>query len=346
METRKIDASRGFTLVEILLALAIMGVIAVFAISLSGSVRNAAKVKDTQQRMEEVVVKLRAFYRNTETLPAAGGAGTDVPVGAGALNMEQKYRYDGWGQTVRYYFHNFSVPVVRQPLGPGTTTVIVLPEVQSFIVDGKAAAGVLVSNGPDQTPNSTPSPNPATGSPPYTINTTGDDIVIPLDLSQEAVELALDELRILQAKVKAFDALYEGINNGGATTNPDEDGCVAAEPKTTAAGCPPTNLTNDPNCGVATLDEIADDVGGQNYACAQYSVQAVRVDAVGTILDVYSLAVKFAVDPWGNGYVWGRNNATTVGGKDITGTGTGSSYYHKFYSLGPDVTVDDDDIIP
>jgi len=322
----------GFTLLEILLALGIMGIIAVFAVALSGSVQNAAKVGDTERRMGEIAAKAKAFYRNSESLPAGGGAGTEVPVGSTGFNMEQKYRYDAWGAPLRYYRQTVSITVTP----PGSSLTI--PDINAYTVNGKPAAGVIISNGPNQTAESTVS------GPPYTVNTAGDDIVVPIDVSQEAVEIALDQLKVLQDKVKALDAVYEGVDNNGAG-GIDETGCVAAEPKAGGTGCPPTSLTNDPNCGTATLDEIEDNVAGQNYDCTSYTVAGVQADALGAVVDIYSLGTNFMFDPWGNAYQWGCDQASNPG---CTNNYPASDpRYHKFFSMGPDGTADTaDDIIP
>ncbi len=304
----------GFTLVEILLALGIMGIIAVFAIALSSSVRNAAKVGETERRLEETAVKARAVYRNSEALPAAttlveepSGTSRGLPVGATELNMEQKYRYDAWGKPVRYY------------LGAN---------ILGLTVDGKQVFAAVVSDGPDQTPNTTISGT--------TLNTAGDDIVMPVNVSQEAAEIALEELKALQAKVQALDAVYEGIDNGGTVGTVDESGCVAATPNSLATGCPPTNgLTNDPNCGTATLDAIEN---GAAYGCA-HGGSALDV----MVQDIYAMSGNFLTDPWGHAYAWG----CAAGSGCLYNYANTDQRYHKFFSLGPNNTAGDaDDIIP
>ncbi len=303
----------GFTLVEILLALGIMGIIAVFAIALSSSVRNAAKVGETERRLEETAVKARAVYRNSEALPAAttlveepSGTSRGLPVGATELNMEQKYRYDAWGKPVRYY------------LGAN---------ILGLTVDGKQVFAAVVSDGPDQTPNTTISGT--------TLNTAGDDIVMPVNVSQEAAEIALEELKALQAKVQALDAVYEGIDNGGTVGTVDESGCVAATPNSLATGCPPTNgLTNDPNCGTATLDAI--EANASLYGCSS------ETTALGVMVNkIYAMSANYLTDPWGHAYAWGCAAGCTPSYTSA------NPRYHKFFSLGPNNTAGDaDDIIP
>lgn len=349
MSRKKEHKRHGFTLLEILLAMAIMGIIAVFAIALSSSVQHAAKTSDTQLRMKEIVAKAKAHYRNSEALPAGvGTSGTDVPVGATDLNMEQKYRYDAWGAPLRYYRQPLSVNVVEiPPTPPPIAATLTILDIDYYTVDGKPSAGVIVSDGPNQTADSTPD---GSGN----ITTTGDDIVIPIDVTQEAVEIALDELKVLQEKVKALDGIYEGVDNdgdgsideGGFPPPPIVPPCQVAKPQSTGLGCPPTiGMLNDPNCGTASLDEIEDNVGGQNYDCSIYTVATIQSDALGNIVGIYSLGLTYMVDPWGNAYQWGCN--TTYASGCANDYPSSDPHYHKFFSMGPDLTAGGgDDIIP
>lgn len=318
-------------MLELLLAIVIMGVIAAFAIVLSGSVRNAAKVRDTEGRMSEIAAKAKATYRNSENLPVATGglvqepAGQDrtVPVGSTEFNMEAKYRYDSWGTPFRYY--------VLSPLNIVGLTV-------NGVLTKKVAA-ILVSSGPNGRADST-----ITGT---NINIAGDDIVLGIDVSQEAVEIALDELKVLQSKVSALDAVYQGINNDADGTV-DENGCVHAPNGST--GCPPSSLTNDPtygdpNCGTSTLDNIETD----NYGCP-----VTTTNAITAIIQIFSLSTVYQTDPWGNSYQWGCAPLTlpplprpVCSSESFNVTNTSDPRYHKFFSMGPNGTAGDaDDIIP
>lgn len=333
MKKVKINTRNGFTLLEILLALTIVGVIAAFTIGISYSIRNMTKVNSTKSRMEQIAAKAKQYYRGHGSLPTAGGTTADrVPVGASDLNMEQKFRLDAWGQ----YFHYNRVE------DSATIDNISFTEtdIDGLTVDGKSVAGVIISSGPNQTFDVS-----VTG-PGYT--TAGDDIVISIDVSQEAVEMALDDLKVLQAKVKAFDAIYEGVDNDGDDLVDCDDGnndglCDAAEVTGCAAqfpGCPPTGMTNDPNCGTATLDDIKNDTG--TYSGCAFEPFSSTDWARHFICYHYSLADAYRIDPWLNGYVWG--DSTTTGG-------AGDPRYHKFFSAGPDGSAGaagtpGDDIIP
>jgi type II secretory pathway pseudopilin PulG len=288
---------------EILLALGIMGIIAVFAISLGSSVRQGAKVGETENLMKEIAVKSRSYYRNTRSLPAPGGTGgTEIPVAADALNMEQKYRYDSWGTPFSYYRHSTI----------GTTTA-----------DGNSCAGYLVSAGPDQVLAAAG----GYGSDSNAV-TAEDDLLIPIDVSQEAVEIALGDLKVLQSKVAAFDAIYAGIDNNSDGTV-DESGCAAVD--SSVGNCPPTSwgdtIDSDPNCGAATLDAVDNTT---HYGCT-------ATDPLGFIREIYALGTVYQSDPWGHDYIWGSPPTYD----------DSNQRYHKFFSAGPNGVADDaDDIVP
>ncbi|MFH1091843.1 MAG: hypothetical protein V1742_09785, partial [Pseudomonadota bacterium] len=281
-------------------------------------------------------------------LPSLSAPGTatsvDVPILPAALNMEQKYRLDAWGVNLFYYANrtaDFSVTIGASTLTYNAANPF--PDIDGFTVNGKSAVGVIISKGPNGILDST-----ITAGTPVVVTTGGDDIVVPIEVSQEAIEVALDDLKILQAKVKAFDALYEGIDNGGATTNPDDNICVAAAPPGSA--CPPfSGLTNDPNCGTATLDAIfTNPVANYNCAGSYGGAAGDRTGALRVIIGYYSLSLANYFDPWGRMYEWGEGTsgvttAPPTGGTTIT---SGTSWYHKLYSQGPSTTTNTDDIIP
>ncbi|MFC1837735.1 prepilin-type N-terminal cleavage/methylation domain-containing protein [Thermodesulfobacteriota bacterium] len=224
MTTKLRLSNTGFSLLELLLALGILGVIAVFALSISHSTRNLAKAKNTRNTMLEIKRAALDYYSGHRDLPAPSGS-NEVPVGTSALNLEQKHRLDTWG---RYFHYDRAVA--------GSRT-----DITGLTVDGKAVAAVIISGGPDQTLEAT------NGSSPY--STAGDDIVLAVSLAEQAFAIAADDLQVLQSKVQAFDKMFAGIDNNSSSVV-DEDGCSAV------LGCPQT-ATNDPNCGTATLDAIS-----------------------------------------------------------------------------------------
>jgi hypothetical protein len=220
-------------------------------------------------------------------------------VGTSELNLEQKHRLDGWGRYFHFNRVNDSVHTTRT-------------DITGITVDGKAVAAVVVSGGPDQAIESG-----NTGSP---YATAGDDILLPIPVTEQALAKAIDDLRELQDKTGAFDKIFAGVDNN-SSAGTDESGCVAS------IDCPLGITGNDPNCGTATLDEIGD------YGACGYTVTS----AVAFISDFYSLGTSILLDPWLNDYVWG--DASTYGPTDPR--------YHKFFSAGPNSTAgDSDDIVP
>ncbi len=287
--------NNGFSLLELLLALGILGIITAFAISISYSSKSIVKSNDTKKKMQQIARAAKEYYRGHKDLPAPAGANNDeVPVATSELNLEQGLRLDGWGR----YFHYDRSAVDDTP---NARTNIV-----GITVNGRDVAGVIVSGGPDQVID------PTNLSSPYVA--AGDDLILAVSLSEQALEIALNDLQVLQSKVQAFDKIFAGIDNNSNETV-DESDCDRA------MGCPPSLITNDPNCGSATLDNIS------TFMCGY-----IITSATAFIVDFYALNSAILLDPWLNEYVWG--------------TVSGNIRYHKFYSAGPDSnTGTDDDII-
>ncbi len=286
--------NKGFSLLEIVIAITILGIITGFAISISSSISNMGKVTETKNRIQLITTEIKDYYKGHGTLPAPVGT-NKVPIDSGTLNLEQKIRLDAWGKYIFYY------------LGANITAVT--------INNGNNVAGYLISYGTDQILDTD------VGTDPNNITVSGDDIILPVNVSSQAVEITLTELKVLQDKINAYDALFEGIDNDGDGA-PDEDGCIA---DSGVATCPPTG-SNDPNCGTATLDNLPG-----TYNCT-YST----VNVISLITDLYTLSSQYITDPWGNNYIWGN-----------AALGNADPRYHKFYSMGPDSSSGTaDDIIP
>jgi prepilin-type N-terminal cleavage/methylation domain-containing protein len=291
----------GFTLLELLFALGIIGIITVFAISISYSTKNIARTNDTKKKMLKIASSAEEYYRGHDDLPDPAGTGNEVPVESDVLNLEQHMRLDGWG---RYFHYNRVLHSVK------TTKT----DITGITVDGKEVAGVIVSGGPDQTIDE------GNLSSPYI--TTGDDIVLAVNVTELALESAHNDLQVLHGKAQAFDAVFQGLDNNGNGAI-DEDVCIGVTPLLV---CPPLGpFSNDPNCGSATLDNIA------GYGCFPKPSSAAEF-----IADLYSLADSYIIDPWLNDYYWGD-----------TSYGSGDLRYHKFFSAGPDgIAGNSDDVVP
>ena len=286
--------NKGFALLELLLALGIIGIIAAFAISISYSSRNIVKINNTKKKMQQIARAAEEYYRGHGDLPASAGTDSnEIPVNTSELNLEQTFRLDGWG---RYFHYDRALD----------STLTSRTDIAGLTVNGKDMAGVIVSGGPDQ------AIDPGNLSSPYAA--IGDDIVLGVNVSEQALAIALNDLQVLHNKAQAFDAVFAGVDNnsiGGV----DEDGCISV------AGCPPGGITNDPNCGSATLDNIS------SFICGY-----VITSATAFIVDFYALNSAILLDPWLNEYVWGSIS--------------GDVRYHKFFSAGPDgIPGNGDDII-
>ncbi len=260
----------GFSLLELLLALGILGIIAVFALSISHSSKNLVKTTETKSRMKEVKRAVLDYYRGHQDLPDPA-ATNEVPVAATALNLEQKHRLDAWGRDFHYDLSLLAVDPPRT-------------DIAGITVDGKAVAGVLISGGPDQTLEATNAGSPYA--------TAGDDLVLPISVNEQAFAIAMADLEVLQSKVQAFDKMFAGIDNDSALDSDDfvdENGCVPA------IGCPQTGTSNDPSCGTATLD-----------APPPYLFCSINAATpAGLIAGFYELGDRILLDPWLNEYAWG-----------------------------------------
>lgn len=348
--------NRGFSLLEILLSLTILGVLTASIVSLVNSINHMSKINETRQRMQVIAAKGAAYYRNAGVLPmglkADGTAdltGTYVPVSSSYLNLEQKYRLDAWGQYFHYYTLRNSAAI---PIDNGLFSIPIASKtlINGITVDSKPVAAVIVSRGPNQHYDSGTGPS-------FTSNK--DDLLYPIDLSQAAMERAQEDLKALQSKVAAFEALYQGVDNNG-DGRIDESGCV--EQGECASGpclapvtwnhCPPPDSTyassiySDPNCGTATLDRIsatqsAYSTCSTSVSCSWGGVPSDtdttnRVNALFYCL--FKLPQNLMYDPWLHVYKWGHSGAFA----------SDKRQFHTFYSLGPntDTSAGDDDITP
>jgi prepilin-type N-terminal cleavage/methylation domain-containing protein len=296
---------KGFSLIELLLALAILGVVAYFIVTLTNSVRHGGKVGDTKQRMEIISAKMKEYYRHQGELPEPPTGTNEVPVDD--LNLEAKFRFDGWGQLINY-FKGVSIDDVT--------------------VDGvDDMAGYLISSGGDQTGIPTSLTN--------SISTSDDNIVIAINVNREAMEVALDEVRELQRRVNQFDNLFTGSAACDAANGTTSSDC---EP---GGGSPVWEL-NSHNCGTGSLDQIQDEgpaTTADNYGCdntwytnigRNTSFSSTNEAALQFIIGYYALGDNYLNDPWDNPYQWGCGDYCT------NTYHTFDPRYRKFFSMGPD----------
>lgn len=338
------DGEPGFSLLEILVTLGILSIILVYLINLGEFTKHRSKIVETRQRMERAISRIKSYYRSQQNLPIpASNPPHTLPVQAGQLDLPQKFRLDLHG----HFFEYFRATKTDRYTEKEITDLV------GLLVDGTPAAGVLISLGPNQSKdyNSTDSIDN-----PKEFKTSGDDILLPISVSQEALEIVLNELETLQKRVNVYGRLFTGIGNDNNANdsiyNPDlepflpnppfspydasftkdhrsywlidEDGCIAANRFANNKQCifdpQAIALVNDPNCGRATLD-----------ACQ-------KSNALFDLLSFYQIEkTSYYTDPWGNFYKWG--NSMNLSEDDRR--------YHQFFSMGPDGDAPTkDDITP
>ncbi len=176
----------GFTLVELVLALVVIGVISAFMLSISSSVNNFSKLATTKVRMQNIAKQARQYFL-AHRKQALAAPDDRVPVQSGALNLEGKYRLDGWGQFFRYLLSDNTDP----------------QKITGFLLNGNSVhlGAVIISRGGNQQFDYKTSTS--NGNTIFTL--AGDDIIVGINFNQEATEIALEELKTLQDKSDGVD---------------------------------------------------------------------------------------------------------------------------------------------
>lgn len=201
---KAVTNQRGITLIAVVMAVLAIGVIAYFAGALAVKMQQIAQERNTVNRMKVIEVALRKYYLGHRDLPAPsptfqyGGQDQGAPVTD--LSLEQKYASDSWGQ--RFYYNRVTVNVTTPVTINGITDIL------GLTVDGKTVAGVILSGGPNQQIE----PGTISGT---TYTTTGDDIVVPIHVQAEAIEIANNELCELAKKACAYKRASYSPNCSG-----------------------------------------------------------------------------------------------------------------------------------
>ena len=244
----------GFTLVELLAGTAIFAIIMSLLISILNSFEATTDIKVTKQRMAEIAVKAGDYYISRENLPVPiATAAVPAPMGEvplTAFHLESKYRIDEWGRPM----HFFTVRndgqdgrpgrILIDPLSAGAPAgapdaMVDIPQadltatpptgktlITGVMVNNRQVAGVLISSGPDNVfEYNNDTPPPANAYPvPFVLDAGSDDIILPIDLTPQATQIAQTELKNLGKKVRAFDDRFIGKDNDG-DEGYDEDRC-------------------------------------------------------------------------------------------------------------------------
>jgi hypothetical protein len=175
-----------------------------------------------------------------------------------------------------------------------------------------------------------------------TYDTASDDIVEPINVNQEATEIALDEVRELQRRVNQFDNLFTGADSCAPASDLSHSDC---KPGTTDSSGDTWSL-DGVNCGTGSLDQIQDD--SDSYGCFSSDLSGrgsdFITDALHFIIAYYALGDNYLLDPWGNPYQWGCSDTICTTAPNYTPP---DPQYRKFFSMGPDGEAGTgDDIIP
>lgn len=183
-------SQRGAATLMIVLIAVIVATMAVAALAIAPQLKRITEERQTVKRANTIVEAVRAYYMARHELPAPGS----VPVTA--LGLSQEYKFDTWGQEWCYY---------------RAAGIAGLEIVTDGAINGHSVAGVLLSKGPNQTFASrlNDAASAMTGCPPDDGSTTkltvlGDDIVFPLNVQSEAIQIAHDELKRLARAQCAF----------------------------------------------------------------------------------------------------------------------------------------------
>ncbi len=321
VSTSSPSRQQGFSLLELILTATIGMLVLVGLFRIGVSMQARQRLTDNDLQMETVRSALRVYYRSHQQLPA-NALGPEVPVDE--LGIEASYRLDPWGQ---FYLYNPGVPTAIQDIPCPANPL--------------GCAASLTSSGPDQRA------------------ATADDIVVYLNLDNEARTIAMAKLEMLMDKVGYYNALFPGVDNDGLsqdgqfmqrTFGPliDEDpGAVAELIAGMGSTCPPTtNFANDPSEGLSTLDAIEQGV-----------LPGCPAPLLSQVINLYGLPSGLPggsdLDPWGNPFLWGHDQRFSQWGYSDARSARADRRFHQFFSTGPDgdehdVTAPDspnDDII-
>ena len=197
-----LNRGRGFGLAVLIIVVAALGAATIGILLFTSKMADMSSENQTIKRMEDVRDKAERFFRGNETLPAAesgfqtdltggGSQDTAVPVDVDALNMKTLYRMDAWEQGLVFY------------VAPSSTKGNGLAGVKLFGTNDDAA-GFVLSYGPNQQYESTLALVTTGTDPYYVLTLDGDDIVVPINVKDEALEIVNEELQVLARKQCAY----------------------------------------------------------------------------------------------------------------------------------------------
>jgi general secretion pathway protein G len=96
-------AQRGFTLVELMIVLVIIGILAGIAVfNFRGQTDNAKKVA-TKAKMSQIMTALNTYYGQYSAYPPPASAGGGLPLLIQGGLLTQNAAKDAWGVDLQYY---------------------------------------------------------------------------------------------------------------------------------------------------------------------------------------------------------------------------------------------------
>lgn len=305
--------NHGYTLIEVVSVAAIIMFAGTFLFRISSSITGRGQYSTTDNRLTVVEAKIRQYYLAHERLPVnAAPLASEIPVSTSTLDLEQKYRMDGWGNPFLY------IPA------PGASLSV-----------------TITSGGPDQiiSPPSIASDD---------IISNIDLTMEAAQVAQKKLQVLGKKVATYDALFAGID--NDGISvdspiNPNSPPSIDENPTAQANTGLVSTGCPPVSgFKNDPASGLPTLDAIERaklGLGGNAYSCVANDLLAFH------LATYYHLPTGFPggydKDPWNQPIQWGYigrgldDGTTIIDSMDF--------HYHKFFSSGPDNSTTTDDII-
>ncbi len=325
--TSPLDNSRGLALIFAVLVFAAVATAMIGLLVFRVHLREIGREEITRQRLEHIRKALENYYLVHQTLPDPATTTPPNSVPVQALLLPQQYRFDHNGQRLWYDAY---------PLRPDGS------EEPVILVDNVQVAAVLVAPGPDRILEG---PTTDEFQRPRYSSSAGDDILLPVSLTSQAIRIATHAVAVLQAAAKAYDANFYLKNNDIDT--------IYRPPETRWVDPTPPERIEDPvgsgnwyweeHYGDESVEAVTPvpepeaiiDEDGYSPALARNGTASCTVDGIqvcvclgvlgndpsrGTAsLDdcstgqpardlalAMNLGEKYGLDPWGNPYQWGR----------------------------------------
>jgi type II secretory pathway pseudopilin PulG len=181
---RRLPREKGFSLLMIVLIFVVVAAAGVGAAFFAAKIKTIAAERQTSKRMLAIQAAAEQYYRGHPDTGLPGPSPGEVPTAD--LNLPQNHRYDAWGKPFEYYRESGNIVGVK------------VDTTDNGVDDGNWVAGYILSGGLNQNIESTL--NPIT----HTITKQGDDILVPINVQAEAIEITVAELAVLSQKSCAY----------------------------------------------------------------------------------------------------------------------------------------------